>query len=361
MKFPFVRPSFRDFAIATGVLALSGVLCAQNAKNPIEVALLRWYQVNTAVQLSTCSPPSVLGFDGKHIWVACGNVSELHEYNSSDGSPIAAITSVFVSGVLFSSLLYDGENIWVSGNSNTAGFVTRINVSTVNGDAACVAGGGGCNCTSLGNACASVSNVLSGAGGMTFDGANVWVANGGANNLSRITANAQPPIAATTVTLNSACNQPLFLAFDGTNVLVPCRNSNSVQFVTLTQQSLLTGITSPAWITYDGTDIWVTSTNGTVYEVSPSGSGHIVSSAKGITGGAGGGSAYDGKYLWVADYSTAMVTKLQLGGPITSSGSAPNITSMTAFSGGLTNPESPVFDGANVWFANSGGTTVSKF
>ncbi|SRR5579872_233230 len=361
MKLSFGRVSFSDVAIFAGVLALCGVLLAQNSKNPIQVALLRWYSANTVTAFTTCATPSILAFDGKHVWVACGSTGELQEYDASDGAPVATVTSVLNTGVFFSSLLYDGRNIWAAGNNSASAAVVRVNVAAVNSTAACSLVSG-CSCPSLGTGCAGVTNVGAGATGMTFDGSNVWVANGNANNLSQIVANAPSP-AATTVSFNTTCTQPLFLAFDGASVWVPCRKSNSVQLVKAvspSQQTVLSGTASPSGLAYDGNNMWVSSSSGAVYEISPSGSSYAVSSAYSVPGGGGGGIAFDGKFLWVGDYSTAMVTKLLLGGPI-SSGAPPNVTLVNTYSGGLANPESPAFDGGNIWFANSGGNTVSKF
>jgi hypothetical protein len=348
------RISFWDLAIAAAVLALCCIPFALNSKNPIEVALLRQYQANTATTFGTCNNPSALAFDGKNIWVACSANSELQEYNASDGTLIATVASVFTSGLFLDSLMYDGKNIWAA--ASPAGAVVRIKVGAVNASTI-----NPMTCSSLGSGCASVTGVGSGATGLTFDGSHVWVANGAANNLSEITANATNP-SATTVALNTACRQPLFLAFDGTNVWVPCRGSNSVQLVnvaTPTVQSIITGITAPTGLTYDGTNMWVSSA-GTLYEISPSGSSYIVSSAFAVPGGGGGGATFDGKYLWVTDYANAMVTKLLVGGSITSAGSPAALTVVNRYGAGA-NPESPYFDGDNVWVANSGGSSVSKF
>jgi len=368
MKFSFGKFSFLDAAIAAGVLSLCGLLWAQNSQNPIQVALLRWYQANTATTFPTCSGPSVLAFDGKHIWAACDSNSELQEYNASDGTLVATVTSVPNSGLFFSSLLYDGKSIWAARNNGSAGAVVRIDVNTVNTPSSGCSMTGGCVClTALGAAgCASVANVGASATGLTFDGKNVWVAYG-ANSLSYIPANATPPITATTVTLTTACTQPLSMAFDGTNLWVPCRHSNSVQVQLvnvstggLTQQHVFTNITAPDGLTWDGNNMWITA-GSNLYEATPpppTGGSYVVSSSYPVPGGGGGGAAFDGKYLWVGDYSNAMATKFLLGGPVKNG--AANLTLVGTY-GVLTNPQSPAFDGGNIWFANSGGTTISKF
>jgi len=73
MKSSFKRLSLTDAAIVAGVLVLCGMLYAQNSKNPIQVALLRWYQMNSVTQFpgdNNCASPQNPVFDGAHIWVA---------------------------------------------------------------------------------------------------------------------------------------------------------------------------------------------------------------------------------------------------------------------------------------------------
>lgn len=53
---------------------------AQNPNNPIQIALLRWYQANTASALAlenTCISPQGVAFDGANIWVGYGQGSHL--------------------------------------------------------------------------------------------------------------------------------------------------------------------------------------------------------------------------------------------------------------------------------------------
>jgi len=74
-------------AAVISALILVPHMTAQSAANPIQVALLRWYQANTAVAFYACSGGKAgsLAFDGRHIWVTCyGAVSEVEEFNASD-------------------------------------------------------------------------------------------------------------------------------------------------------------------------------------------------------------------------------------------------------------------------------------
>jgi hypothetical protein len=64
-------------AVIAATLLSTLQLSAQNSANPIQVALLRWYQVNTAVQLDTCTGPNGTAFDGANIWAGYGQGSHL--------------------------------------------------------------------------------------------------------------------------------------------------------------------------------------------------------------------------------------------------------------------------------------------
>src|ERR1700733_15061900 len=157
----------RLFSIRTvmPVLALlyACQLSAQNPANPIQVALLRWYQANTAAQISTCSSPSGMAFDGSHIWVACStSTGEVQEFNASDGALVQTITGVETPY----SLAYDGANIWVADYGYNA--VTKINAST--------------------GAMSAPITVGTEPRGMAFDGTYIWVTNYGSNSLSKIMA-----------------------------------------------------------------------------------------------------------------------------------------------------------------------------
>ena len=114
---------------ATVVLLLGIPASAQNAKNPVEDSLLRWYQANTSAQFTNvlssaspaCTSPAGLAYDGAHMWVACSG--SLLELNVSDGTPVRSVPLPSPS-----FLLYDGKNIWAT--NKAAGTITPVNAST---------------------------------------------------------------------------------------------------------------------------------------------------------------------------------------------------------------------------------------
>ena len=100
--------------LCLGSLTLCSLhLSAQNANNPIQIALLRWYQMDTATQVqmqSTCITPVGIAFDGSHMWVSCYGSNELEEYNAADTAFVRRVSLAYSP----TYLLYDGANIWAA-------------------------------------------------------------------------------------------------------------------------------------------------------------------------------------------------------------------------------------------------------
>jgi hypothetical protein len=355
----FRKISFSDVAIAAGLLALGALLWAQNSKNPIEVALLRWYPANATAGFSACGGNSLgnLAFDGRHLWATCIGTGSVEEYNASDGAKVATVTQLFPSGSPYaglhlSNILYDGKNIWVSGNGMpTIGAVAKVSVAAVNSNASSTM-----TCASL--TAANCTQITTGVGafGLAFDGASVWVANSTSSNFTKVASDGT----ATTFTPTTTCLDPIALAFDTTYMWATCGESNSVQAFRVyggTQQQVFTTgvVSSPVGLLYDGTYIWVGSTTGTFNLISSSGPGTFTVNPSFSKGSSSSGMSYDGKYVWLADYSNAQVLKVVP--PATGSG----IPTVNYTITGLSGPESPAFDGGNVWVANSGANTLLKF
>ena len=291
MRLRFVR-------IAVIAACLSLQLSAQNANNPVQVALLRWYQANTAAQLTTCLSPNGMAFDGAHIWVACSNpTKELQEFNASDGALVGHVTLAYRPYLL----AYDGANIWATNyDANT---VTEVNASTV---------------TVLGT-----FTVGSEPSGIAFDGTQIWVTNGASNSVSSVSILPTAGIVHNYPAFPAGdCNTPQGIAFDGTNLWVVCHNINTVLQVSASTGGVLQTITvgaEPASIVFDG--------------------------EKGQTSPCGTG----GPFVWVTNNSEATVSRISTTSPFT----------LTTFSAG-SEPSAIVFDGAYIWIANTQAETVTK-
>jgi hypothetical protein len=257
--------------------------------------------------------------------------------------------------------------------------------------------------------------------GIAFDGANVWVANGGGNTVTKLRASDGVTLGTFTVGDN-----PFGIAFDGANLWVA--NSTGVTKLRASDGSNLGTFSvgaSPLGVACDGPNIWVASFgNGTVTKLrasdgTPLGTfaipfppfgvafdgGNIwVTNGESVSklrandgsllgsfnvGGNSCGVAFDGANIWVV--STRMVnsyvTKLRASDgtvlgtvPVNASGgiafdgvniwvpASTGVTKLRASDGfnlgtvsdpGL--PYAVAFDGANIWVTNESNGTVSKF
>jgi hypothetical protein len=257
--------------------------------------------------------------------------------------------------------------------------------------------------------------------GIAFDGANVWVANGGGDTVTKLRASDGVSLGTFTVGPN-----PFGIAFDGANLWVA--NSSGVTKLRGSDGSNLGTFTvgaSPLGVACDGLNIWVGSFgSGTVTKLRASdgtplgtfelpfppfglafdGENIWVTNGQSVTklrasdgtslgnfyvGGNSSGVAFDGANIWVV--STRMVnsyvTKLRgsdgtvLGAfPVNASGGiafdganiwVPANTGVTRLRardgfnlGTVSDPGTPyavAFDGANIWVTNENNGTVSKF
>jgi YVTN family beta-propeller protein len=303
-------------------------LLAQNASNPIQVALLRWYPANMAAQLSTCSIPNGLAFDGSHIWVACESADEIEEFNSSDGALVRIVTGVTSPY----ALAYDGANIWAANYSSNS--VTEVNAST--------------------GAISGPFSVGSEPSGIAFDGTNIWVTNQGSNSISKIvaaTGAVTPPYPLT------GCPTPWGIAFDGANLWVACHNANVVAKINPSTGSVSTTVPvgqEPISVTFDGE---TGQTSGPFIWTANSSSGNvskISTTTLGVAPFAAGpqpyGMAFDGLYIWVTSPSAGTVTKL-----LQSTGAT-----VGTYSTGGSGPVFVGFDGGNVYVSNRGSATIAK-
>jgi uncharacterized protein (TIGR03437 family) len=216
-------------------------------------------------------------------------------------------------------MTFDGANIWVAGSG------TLFKLRTSDG-------------AILGTAPLAVQ-------GLTFDGANIWTAGGSANNVAKVRASD-----CTVLGIFPAGNAPSDVAFDGTNIWATDTGANSVTEIQASDGAILGTFpvgNSPYGTVFDGTNIWTANGGGdnvTKLRVSDNailGNFPAGSSPDGIV--------FDGANIWVADYQGGSVTELR-----GSDGSTLNTFPVGSMPGQL------AFDGANIWVANVGSGTVSK-
>ncbi|MCH7884361.1 MAG: hypothetical protein IIC01_03840 [Planctomycetes bacterium] len=80
------------------------------ARNPLQIALLRWYEANeSGVTFNVGSSPGGVAFDGANIWVANLVSNTVTKLRASDG----AVLGTFSVGIGPIGVAFDGANIWV--------------------------------------------------------------------------------------------------------------------------------------------------------------------------------------------------------------------------------------------------------
>ena len=102
-------------------LPLIGV--TSSTQNPLQLALLHWYDANMTTTFGVGSGPQGVAFDGADIWVANFSSSNLTKLRASDGKLLG---TVHVGSNPFSAA-FDGANIWVAKNSGKN--VTKLRAS----------------------------------------------------------------------------------------------------------------------------------------------------------------------------------------------------------------------------------------
>jgi DNA-binding beta-propeller fold protein YncE len=235
-----------------------------------------------------------------------------------------------------------------------------------------------------------------GAGGVAFDGQNIWVANSLSNTVTEYQANNGKMLCSA-----QTGKYPLGVAYDGANIWVANFNGNSVTKIRASTCKLVATYTDPGFmlnpflLAFDGTHIWVTNLassvaealnkDGTVFArccgagnlagpagVAVDGSGNVWVANTNLIGGsatvteinaagawagnfpiAGGTQpvdlAYDGANMWVTDRGANNVYKMNSAGLVVGG----------PFAVG-TKPTGIVFDGANMWVANLVSNNVSE-
>ncbi len=103
-----------------GVQGPAGPTGPQGAQgpNPLQVALLRWYEMNQSGSTSfpVGTAPMSVAFDGANIWVANYADDNVTKLRASDGANLGN----FPVGTFPMSVAFDGANIWVANNGTAS-------------------------------------------------------------------------------------------------------------------------------------------------------------------------------------------------------------------------------------------------
>ena len=150
-------------ASATGQASESGPLIGvtSSSQNPLQIAILHWYDANLTTQFTTASGPYGVAFDGASIWVCNNGNNNVTKLRGSDGK----VLGTFTVGTQPNALAFDGTNIWVAnGGTNN---VTKLRAS---------------DGTTLGTFKSSGTFPA----GVAFDGTNIWVTNNLSTNVTKM-------------------------------------------------------------------------------------------------------------------------------------------------------------------------------
>lgn len=177
--------------------------------------------------------------------------------------------------------------------------------------------------------------------GIAFDGSNIWVTFS-SSGLGKFDLNGN------LIVSYSTCSNPRGIAFGGASLWVTCSMSSQVEMVRPSDgnSSLISVGTSPGTVVFDGTYVWVGNFGSSTLTKINAGNGAVVATISGI-GTNPAGLSFDGTNLWVSSYQ-------QLARVRPTDGAVLN-TFTVPQSYGL------AFDGADIWITNEMASTVSKF
>lgn len=227
--------------------------------------------------------PALVRSDGADVWVANFGSGTVSRVRGSDGRLLETWTGA---STAYAILVAMGR-VFVAGNftrslfminpSEQAGQVTTL-VADLVGDPFGIAFDGARIWTANHGASGSVSIVTPGATtpwtfttiatgfptgltGALYDGENIWVTDEGGDRLLRLSASGS---ILQTVTVGS---RPLYPVFDGANLWVPNRDSNSITVVRSRSGDVLTtltgnGLNGPFGSAFDGQRVLITNVVG---------------------------------------------------------------------------------------------------
>lgn len=288
--------------------------------NVQQIALLRWYGVNT-----TNSPfvvgnkPVGLAFDGSSMWVANLNSDNVMKLRASDGAQLGT----FAVGSLPAEVAFDGANIWVTNHGG--GNVSKLQAN---------------DGTLLGT-----YTVGSNPFGIAFDGANIWVANTTSGNVTKLRATD-----GTNLGIFAVGASPIGIAFDGANIWVTNHSGNNVWKLQGSDGSVLGNYvvgSNPYGIAYDGANMWVANENSNTVTKLRVNDGAVLGTY--AVGNVPRSVVFDGMNIWVSNAYSFDVTKLRA-----SDGALLGTYPVGSF------PEKVAFDGVNIWVANGGSNNLMK-
>src|SRR5204863_524129 len=221
------------------------------------------------------------GTVGLVVQGASAQSAHLQDWKNSGGTAVASVSAGGVISGMFSG---DGSGLTnLSSSQLVGGGINPQQVALLKWYAA--------NQSGITFAVGSVPTAVA------FDGDNIWVANSGSNNVSKLRASNGAPQPGSPFAVGSL---PQGVAFDGANIWVTNFSSSNVSKLRASDGALLGTFAvgaHPSGIAFDGANIWV---NRDAF------SGNAVSKLRASDGtllgtfavGAGFGVAFDGANIW---------------------------------------------------------------
>jgi len=291
----------------------------------MKVAVGRWYRQDFTVG----STPSAVAFDGANMWVARAATNDVVKLRASDGANLGT----FPVGLAPVAAAFDGANIWLVNRDSSD--VTKLRAS---------------DGLTLGTFAVGPHPIA-----VSFDGTHLWVVNGDNNTVTKLRASDGSNQGAFPVGTG-----PKGVASDGVSVFVSTANGIVKLRASDGATLALFGsgpIIKPAGLAFDGRYLWVGRDDLALHSVyrcdtasSPPACGEAVDFE--FSCNAPHAVAWDGFYVWAA-CRNGVVGKGRPADFYTIGG-------LGLFAVG-SGPAALASDGANIWIANSGDGTVTRY
>jgi hypothetical protein len=272
--------------------------------------------------------------DGKDLWATSFNLQTVSRVRSSDGK----LLETWTGAVSVEQPLAAMGRIFAPAFINTSGSLYMIDPTQAPGAVTTVA-------TNLGDR----------PNGIAFDGARIWTANFGnattGGGVSIVTAGATIPWTATTVTAGFG---GLYGAtFDGANIWVTDNGANRL-FKLDSAGAILQTVTvptGPRMLVFDGANLWIPTSSSAVAVVRAS-NGTILATLTGNGLGNSYAAAFDGQRILVTNLSENRVSLFK----------AADLTPLGFFpTGAGSNPQGACSDGVNFWVVLSNTNRLARF
>jgi hypothetical protein len=263
--------------------------------------------------------PEVVASDGADLWVATNISGSVARVRASDGRLLETWTDAAGAvGILAGPV----GSVFATGSVGFVGQLYRINPAQPAGAVTTVA-----------------SNVGISPAGIAFDGARIWTANtGGPGSVSIVTPGPTIPWSVNTVI--GGFSSPTGILYDAANVWVTDQTAGTLlklDSVGAILQTVTVGAT-PLFPVFDGTNIWVPNRNSDTVSVVRVATGVVLATLTGNGIGGPASAAFDGERVLVT----------QVPGKAVSLWKAADLTPLGSVALGVT-PLGACSDGLNFW------------